>query len=95
VHGGNIDNKELVAGTTLYLLVFAEGALFSCGDGYGAQGNGEVCVTAIETALRGRFRLSVLKDHNLTYPQAETRRIISRWEWLPILIAVLKWRCAI
>jgi acetamidase/formamidase len=72
VHGGNIDNKELVAGTTLYLPVFAEGALFSCGDGHGAQGDGEVCVTAIETALRGRFRLSVLKDHNLTYPQAET-----------------------
>lgn len=72
VHGGNIDNKELVAGTTLYLPVFAEGALFSCGDGHGAQGDGEVCVTAIETALRGRFRLTVLKDFELTYPQAET-----------------------
>lgn len=72
VHGGNIDNKELVAGTTLYLPVFADGALFSCGDGHGAQGDGEVCVTAIETALQGRFRLTVLKDHDLTYPQAET-----------------------
>ena len=70
--GGNLDNKELVAGTTLYLPVFAEGALFSCGDGHGAQGDGEVCVTAIETALRGHFRLSVLKDRALTYPQAET-----------------------
>lgn len=71
-HGGNIDNKELVAGTTLFLPVFVDGALFSCGDGHGAQGDGEVCVTAIETALRGRFRLSVLKDRALTYPQAET-----------------------
>ena len=52
--------------------MFAEGALFSCGDGHGAQGDGEVCVTAIETALRGHFRLSVLKDRALTYPQAET-----------------------
>lgn len=72
MHGGNIDNKELVAGTTLYLPVFVEGALFSCGDGHGAQGDGEVCVTAIETALQGRFRMTVLKDRKLTYPQAET-----------------------
>jgi len=72
MHGGNIDNKELVKGTTLYLPVFAEGALFSCGDGHGAQGDGEVCVTAIETALRGHFRLTIMKDRELTYPQAET-----------------------
>jgi len=71
-HGGNLDNKELVAGTTLYLPVFNEGALFSCGDGHGAQGDGEVCVTAIETALQGRFRLTVRKDLALTYPEAET-----------------------
>ncbi len=71
-HGGNIDNKELISGSTLYLPVFAEGALFSCGDGHGAQGDGEVCVTAIETALQGRFRLTVLKDQDLSYPQAET-----------------------
>ncbi|WP_390914036.1 acetamidase/formamidase family protein [Pseudosulfitobacter sp. SM2401] len=72
IHGGNIDNKELVAGTTLFLPVFNDGALFSCGDGHGAQGDGEVCVTAIETALQGRFRLSVLKHRDLSYPQAET-----------------------
>lgn len=71
-HGGNIDNKEMVVGTTLYLPVFADGALFSCGDGHGAQGDGEVCVTAIETALRGRFRLTVRKDLALSYPQAKT-----------------------
>lgn len=71
-HGGNIDNKEMVAVTTLYLPVFVEGALFSCGDGHGAQGDGEVCVTAIETALQGRFRLTVRRDLDLTYPEAET-----------------------
>ncbi len=72
VHGGNLDNKELVAGTTLYLPVQAEGALFSCGDGHGAQGDGEVCVTAIETALQGRFRLTVRRDMDVAYPEAET-----------------------
>lgn len=71
-HGGNLDNKELVAGTTLFLPVFTDGALFSCGDGHGAQGDGEVCVTAIETALQGRFRLTVRRDLDLTYPEAET-----------------------
>lgn len=70
--GGNIDNKELVAGTRLFLPVFAEGALFSCGDGHGLQGDGEVNVTAIETALSGRFRLTVRKDLTFTYPRAET-----------------------
>jgi acetamidase/formamidase len=71
-HGGNLDNKELVAGTTLYLPIHTEGALFSCGDGHGAQGDGEVCVTAIETALQGRFRLTVRRDLDITYPEAET-----------------------
>lgn len=71
-HGGNLDNKELVAGTTLYLPVHTEGAMFSCGDGHGAQGDGEVCVTAIETALQGKFRLTVRRDMDVTYPQAET-----------------------
>lgn len=71
-HGGNLDNKELVAGSSLYLPVLAEGALFSCGDGHGVQGDGEVCVTAIETALEGRFRLTVREDLTFTYPRAET-----------------------
>ena len=70
--GGNMDLKELVAGTTLYLPVWAPGALFSCGDGHGVQGDGEVCVTAIETALQGRFRLTLRKDLRLAYPRAET-----------------------
>jgi acetamidase/formamidase len=71
-HGGNLDNKELVAGTTLCLPVMVAGALFSCGDGHGAQGDGEVCVTAIETAIQGRFRLTVRCDPDVTYPEAET-----------------------
>ncbi len=71
-HGGNIDNKELVAGATLFLPVFQEGALFSCGDGHGAQGDGEVCVTAIETALQGTFEFVVRKDLDHRYPRAET-----------------------
>ena len=71
-HGGNIDNRELVVGSTLFLPVHVEGALFSCGDGHGAQGDGEVCVTAIETALEGRFRLTVRRDLDIRYPEAET-----------------------
>jgi acetamidase/formamidase len=70
--GGNIDNKQLVAGTTLYLPVHVAGANFSCGDGHGAQGDGEVCLTAIETALQGKFRLTVRKDMVLKQPRAET-----------------------
>jgi acetamidase/formamidase len=65
VHAGNMDNKELVAGTTLYLPVHVKGALFSAGDGHAGQGDGEVCVTALETSLRGTFQLSVRKDMKL------------------------------
>jgi acetamidase/formamidase len=71
-NGGNLDNKELVAGTTLYLPIFVPGALFSAGDGHGVQGDGEVCVTAIETGLVGRFRLTVRDDMKLEWPYAET-----------------------
>ena len=70
--GGNLDNKELLPGARLFLPVFVPGANFSCGDGHGVQGDGEVCVTAIETALRGRFRLTLRKDLALKYPRAET-----------------------
>lgn len=70
--GGNLDNKELGAGATLYLPVFAPGGLFSCGDGHGAQGDGEVCITAIETALRGTFAFILRRDLTFTYPRAET-----------------------
>jgi len=71
-HGGNLDNKELIPGTTLYLPVFAEGGKLSVGDGHGVQGDGEVCVTAIETALEGTFEVILRKDLGWTYPRAET-----------------------
>jgi acetamidase/formamidase len=71
-HGGNLDNKELRPGATLWLPVHATGALFSCGDGHAAQGDGEVCTTAIETAMRGCFELVLHKDMQLAYPRAET-----------------------
>lgn len=71
-NGGNLDNKELIAGSTLYLPVFQEGALFSCGDGHGCQGDGEVCVTAIETSLQGKFEFIVRNDLTFKYPRAET-----------------------
>lgn len=69
--GGNMDNKELCAGSTLYLPVFVEGALFSAGDGHAVQGDGEVCITALETGLTGCFRLTLRKDLDYTYPFAE------------------------
>jgi acetamidase/formamidase len=71
-HAGNMDNKELVAGSTLYIPVFAPGALFEIGDGHAAQGDGEVDQTAIETSLRGRVQLTVRKGMPLNFPRAET-----------------------
>ena len=71
-HAGNLDNRELVAGSTLYIPVFAPGALFEVGDGHVAQGDGEVDQTAIETSLRGRLQLTVRKDMKLAWPRAET-----------------------
>jgi acetamidase/formamidase len=71
-NGGNMDNKELIAGTTLYLPIHVDGALFSAGDGHGVQGDGEVCVTAIETGLVGTFELHVRDDMTLEWPMAET-----------------------
>ncbi len=70
--GGNIDNKNLGAGATLHLPVFNPGGLFSVGDGHAIQGDGEVCLTAIETALRGTLRVSVKKGGGITRPWAET-----------------------
>jgi len=60
--GGNIDTRHLCAGSTLYLPVAVEGALFSIGDGHAAQGDGEVCGTAIETPMKVTVKLTVLKD---------------------------------
>jgi acetamidase/formamidase len=71
-HAGNLDNRELGVGATLYIPVFVPGALFEVGDGHAAQGDGEVDQTAIETSLRGRLQLTVRKDMKLTWPRAET-----------------------
>jgi acetamidase/formamidase len=71
-HAGNLDNKELVAGSTLWIPVFAPGALFEIGDSHAAQGDGEVDQTAIETSLRGKIQLTVRKDMHLNFPRAET-----------------------
>jgi acetamidase/formamidase len=70
--GGNIDCKELTAGSTIYLPVWNDGALFSTGDGHAAQGDGEVNGTAIETALTGTFEFHLRKDFEWKLPRAET-----------------------
>jgi acetamidase/formamidase len=70
--GGNIDNKHFQVGTTVYFPVFADGGLFSTGDGHGVQGDGEVNLTALETNLSGTFRFTVRKDMKLNNPRAET-----------------------
>ena len=71
-HGGNMDVKELVPGTTVFLPVRVAGALFSVGDGHAAQGDGEAGGTALETSLRGRLQLRVRKDLQLEWPRFET-----------------------
>ena len=70
--GGNMDDKALVAGTTLYLPVHAAGALFEVGDGHAGQGNGEVDITAMETSLVGTLQFVLHKGEKLDYPRAET-----------------------
>jgi acetamidase/formamidase len=72
MHAGNLDNKELIAGTTLYIPVHVKGALFQVGDGHAGQGDGEVDITAMETSLDGAFRFVVRKDLHLKWPRAET-----------------------
>ena len=71
-HGGNLDNKDLVAGSTLYLPVHMPGGLLSMGDGHAAQGHGEVTGTALETSLRGTFEVRLHKGRRLRWPRAET-----------------------
>ena len=71
-HGGNLDNKDLVAGSILYLPVNVAGALLSIGDGHGLQGDGEVTGTALETSLRGTFQIVLRKGKRLGWPRAET-----------------------
>jgi acetamidase/formamidase len=72
IHGGNMDDKDLVSGTTVYFPIHARGALFSIGDGHAGQGHGEVDGTAMETSLWGTFRFTVRKDMRIEWPRAET-----------------------
>ncbi|MBS1877263.1 MAG: acetamidase/formamidase family protein [Acidobacteria bacterium] len=72
LYAGNLDNRELVAGTTLFIPVHAAGALFEVGDGHAGQGDGEVDITAMETSLWGKFQFVLRKDLRLTWPRAET-----------------------
>ncbi len=72
IHAGNLDNNELVSGTSLFIPVHVPGALFEVGDGHAAQGNGEVDQTAIETSLEGELEFIVHKDMSLEWPIAET-----------------------
>lgn len=71
-HAGNLDNKELVAGSILYLPVHVPGALLSIGDGHALQGDGEVTITALETSLRGTVQIFVHKGRQIRWPRAET-----------------------
>jgi acetamidase/formamidase len=72
IHAGNLDNKDLVAGTKLFIPVHAQGALFEVGDGHAGQGNGEVDITALETSLVGTLQFVVRKDMHLKWPRGET-----------------------
>ncbi len=72
IHAGNLDNKDLVAGTKLFIPVHVKGALLEVGDGHAAQGNGEVDITALETSLVGTFQIVVRKDLHLKGPRGET-----------------------
>lgn len=71
-HAGNLDNKELVAGSTLYIPVHVPGALLSVGDGHALQGDGEVTLTGLETSLRGTIQVTLRKGRRLAWPRAET-----------------------
>ena len=72
MNAGNLDDRDLVAGTTVYIPVHARGALFEVGDGHAGQGNGEVDLSALETSLIGTFQFIVRKDMHLRWPRAET-----------------------
>ncbi len=70
--GGNMDTRQLTAGTTLYLPVQVAGALFSCGDAHAAQGDGEVCVTGLESPMYGALRFTLDKGRTIPAPQYRT-----------------------
>ena len=93
--GGNLDNKEFVAGTSLYLPVFVPGANFSCGDGHAVQGDGEVCLTALETCLTGTFEFVLHKRKTARdAARRHARRISSPWGSIPTSTTPPSRRCA-
>jgi acetamidase/formamidase len=73
--GGNLDVRELCAGSRLYLPVFNRGALFSCGDGHAAQGDGEVCINGIECPLDVTLRFQLHKQQPLSGPVVEASEV--------------------
>jgi acetamidase/formamidase len=75
--GGNVDIRQLTAGTTLYLPVQVGGALFSCGDAHAAQGDGEVCVTGIEAPMHGVLRFELQKGRSIPAPQYRTAGVLT------------------
>jgi acetamidase/formamidase len=76
--GGNMDVRDLAQGTELYLPVEVSGALFSVGDTHAAQGDGEVCGTAIESPMRVALKFELLKQHPLAYPRFKTPGPVTR-----------------
>ena len=70
--GGNMDTRQLVRGSTLYLPVQVQRGLFSCGDAHGAQGDGEVCVTGLEAPMFASLRLTLQKGRSIPGPQYRT-----------------------
>jgi acetamidase/formamidase len=72
IFGGNLDNRDLGAGSTLYLPVHVQGALLSIGDGHAVQGHGEVCLSAVEASLKGEIQVLLHKRRNIRWPRAET-----------------------
>ena len=76
--GGNMDVRDIASGTELYLPVEVAGALFSVGDTHAAQGDGEICGTAIESPMRVAMRFELVKDANLSFPRYDTPGPVSR-----------------
>jgi acetamidase/formamidase len=89
-NGGNMDNKELKPGSTLYLPIFNDGALFSVGDGHGTQGDGEICTAAVEMDMRGEFVLKNRSDMSLEWPFAETQDFLITMAFDPDLDECVK-----
>ena len=72
IHGGNLDNKELIAGTIVHFPIHFQGALFSVGDAHAIQGDGEINLSAIETFAKGTFQFFIRKNKRIKWPRAET-----------------------